>query len=227
MTNHLNQLLDTLCPDGVEYKMLGSFASVSRGGNFQKKDFVENGVPCIHYGQIYTRYDLFAKTTFSFISDECAQRQKKAVNGDIIMAVTSENIEDVCKCVAWLGDGDIAVSGHTAIIHHNQNQKYLVYYLRSSLFFAQKVKLAHGTKVMEVRPDSLLDVVIPIPPLSVQREIVRILDNFTELTAELTAELSARQKQYEYYRDNLLTFKGKKQFSIQKGLIENGCKQYD
>lgn len=48
---------------------------------------------------------------------------------------------------------------------------------------------------------------IPLPPLPVQQEIVRILDNFTELTAELTAELAARQKQYEYYRDKLLTFK--------------------
>ena len=47
---------------------------------------------------------------------------------------------------------------------------------------------------------------VPLPPIEVQREIVRILDNFTELTAELTAELSARKKQYEYYRDKLLTF---------------------
>ena len=50
--------------------------------------------------------------------------------------------------------------------------------------------------------------VIPVPPLEVQREIVRILDNFTELTAELTAELIARKKQYEYYRNSLLSFSG-------------------
>lgn len=47
---------------------------------------------------------------------------------------------------------------------------------------------------------------VPVPPLEVQREIVRILDSFTLLTAELTAELTARKKQYEYYRDTLLTF---------------------
>ena len=50
---------------------------------------------------------------------------------------------------------------------------------------------------------------IPVPPLPVQCEIVRILDNFTELTAELTAEIEARQKQYEYYRDKLLSFEEK------------------
>ena len=206
--SRLDELIAELCPDGVEYKPIREVATVSRGGSFQKKDYVAEGFPCIHYGQIYTTYGLFVNNTISFISDTTAAKQKKAVSGDVIMAVTSENMEDVCKCVAWLGEGEVAVSGHTAIIHHNQNPKYLVYYLRSSLFFAQKVKLAHGTKVIEVRPDSLLDVVIPVPPLPVQREIVRMLDHFTELTAELTtqltAELTARQKQFEYYRNKLL-----------------------
>ena len=204
--SEIDKMIKEFCPNGIENKPLHEIATVSRGGNFQKKDYVETGFPCIHYGQIYTTYGLFVNETVSFISEENAVKQKKAVTGDIIMAVTSENIEDVCKCVAWLGDGEVAVSGHTAIIHHNQNPKYLVYYLRSSLFFAQKRKLAHGTKVIEVRPDDLLDIVVPVPPLPVQREIVSILDNFTELTAELTAELAARKKQYEYYRDLLLTF---------------------
>ena len=122
------------------------------------------------------------------------------------MAVTSENIEDVCKCVVWLGKDEVAVSGHTAIISHNQDAKFLAYYFHSSMFFSQKRKLAHGTKVIEVTPDHLSNVLIPVPPLEVQREIVRILDNFTELTAEFTAELTARKKQYEYYRDQLLSF---------------------
>ena len=51
----LEKLIAELCPDGVEYKTLGEIASISRGGNFQKKDFCDIGVPCIHYGQIYTR----------------------------------------------------------------------------------------------------------------------------------------------------------------------------
>ena len=202
----LDELIRELCPDGVEYKTLGEIATVSRGGNLQKKDFQATGYPCIHYGQIYTKYGLFADSTYTFISEECADRQKKAVKNDIVMAVTSENIEDVCKCLAWLGNGDVAVSGHTAIIHHDQDPKYLVYYFHSAAFFTQKKKLAHGTKVIEVTPDKLCEITLPVPPLPVQREIVRILDTFTELTAELTAELAARKKQYEFYRDRLLTF---------------------
>ena len=204
--NKLDELINQLCPDGVEYAKLGSFATISRGGSFQKKDFKDEGIPCIHYGQIYTKYGYFVNETFSYISEENAKRQKFAVCGDVIMAVTSENIEDVCKCVVWQGAQKCAISGHTAIIHHNQNAKYLCYYFHSSLFFAQKKKLAHGTKVIEVTPDKLADVIIPLPPLEVQSEIVRILDNFTELTAELTAELASRKKQYEYYRDDILKF---------------------
>ncbi len=206
----LEKLIQELCPNGVEYKPLGDIATISRGGSFQKKDYTENGVPCIHYGQIYMHYGLFAEKTLSYISDEVAQKQKFAEPGDIIMAVTSENIDDVCKCMAWLGKEKVAVSGHTAIIRHSINPKYLVYWLHSSAFYQQKAKIAHGTKVIEVAPVKLADVILPVPPLPVQREIVRILDNFTELTEglnrELAAELTARKKQYAYYRDKLLTF---------------------
>ena len=202
----LDELIRELCPDGVEYKKLGDIATISRGGNFQKKDFLTEGVPCIHYGQIYTKYGLFADKTFTFISEECAKKQKMAQPNDIVMAVTSENIEDVCKCLAWLGDEPVAVSGHSAIIHHNQNAKYLVYYFHSQMFFAQKRKLAHGTKVIEVTPDTLSNIVLPVPPIQVQNEIAKTLDYFTGLTAELTAELTARGIQYSYYRNKLLTF---------------------
>lgn len=126
------------------------------------------------------------------------------------MAVTSENVEDVCKCVAWLGKENIAVSGHTAIIHHQQNAKYLSYYFHTAMFYSQKARLAHGTKVIEVTPDKLNDVVIPLPPIEEQNRIVSILDRFDSLCNDLTeglpAEIEARKKQYEYYRDRLLTF---------------------
>lgn len=202
--SNLEELIERLCPDGVEYKTLGEVATISRGGNFQKKDFTEQGKPCIHYGQIYTRYGLFTDKTLTFINDECFAKQKYAEPNDIIMAVTSENIEDICKCVAWLGTEKVAVSGHSAIIHHSLDPKYLAYFFHSQHFFNQKRRLAHGTKVMEVTPDTLKSIKLPVPPLEVQREIVRILDNFTFLTAELAAELAARQKQYEYFRDLLL-----------------------
>ena len=73
----LEQLINELCPNGVEEKKLGDIATVSRGGSFQKKDYVEDGVPCIHYGQIYTQYGLFVDKTISYISKETAKKQNR------------------------------------------------------------------------------------------------------------------------------------------------------
>ena len=126
--------------DDVEWKALGEIASITRGGSFQKKDFVENGLPCIHYGQMYTHFRTYTNKTLTFLNKEVFDKSRIAQPNDIVMAVTSENVEDVCSCVAWLGNENIAVSGHTAIIHHNQNAKYLAYYFQTSAFFKQKQK---------------------------------------------------------------------------------------
>ncbi len=189
---------------------LEDIATITRGGNFQKKDFVSSGRPCIHYGQMYTHFGVHTKQTLTYVSEEVFSKSRIAEPGDIVMAVTSENVEDVCSCTAWLGDEPIAVSGHTAIIHHNQNAKFLSYYFGSSHFTSQKRKLAHGTKVIEVTPSHLSGVTIPLPSLEEQARIVKILDRFdalcNDLTEGLPAEIEARKKQYEYYRDKLLTF---------------------
>ena len=206
----LEELINQHCPDGVEYKPLSKIAKVIRGGNFQKKDFVEKGKPCIHYGQIYTRYGLSTDKTLTYVDEDIWEKSKKAKPGSIVMAVTSENYDDVCKCVVWEGHESVAVSGHTAIIEHTINGRYLAYWFSSSEFYAQKIKIAHGTKVIEVTPSKLEDVEIPVPPLPVQEDIVRILDKMAELEAKLKAELETeldlRKKQYEYYRDAICTF---------------------
>ena len=190
---------------------LGEIATIVRGGNFQKKDFVENGRPCIHYGQMYTHFGIAADKTLTFVNEEVFSKSKTAKTGDIVMAVTSENVEDVCSCTAWLGNEDIAISGHTAIVSHNQNPKFLSYYFHSAMFFDQKKKLAHGTKVIEVTPSKLSDIVIMLPTIEEQNRIVSILDRFDALcnsiSEGLPAEIDARIKQYEFYRDKLLTFK--------------------
>lgn len=162
---------------------------------------------------MYTHFGVYTNKTISHITNDLFNKSKLAQPNDIVMAVTSENVEDVCKCVAWLGNEPVAISGHTAIIHHNQNAKYLSYFFHSKEFYKQKVRIAHGTKVIEVTPDKLKNIMIMLPPLEEQERIVSILDRFdalcNDLTSGLPAEIQARQKQYEYYRDKLLTFKEK------------------
>ncbi len=202
--------------DDVEYKKLGEVATISRGNGFQKKDFTEVGRPCIHYGQIFMHYSKMGITTsktLTCIDDDKYEKNAKALPNDIVMAVTSENVEDVCKCVVWEGDEPVAVSGHTAIFHTEMNSKFLAYWFGSSDFYVQKVRLAHGTKVIEVTPAAMVDIVLPVPSLTEQERIVKILDKYDIYTRDmisiLNTELKSRKKQYAYYRDQLLTFKRK------------------
>ena len=204
MASKLQDLINRLCPNGVEYRRLGEIATIERGNGLQKSDFKASGIPSIHYGQLYTKLNTVADSALTFVDEKTAANLKSLNHGDLLMAVTSENVEDVCKCIAWLGNDGVVVGGHTAIIRHAQNAKFLSYWFQTQDFFAQKKKLAHGTKVIEVTPQRLTDIVIPVPPLEVQGEIVQILDNFAELTAELTAELEKRKKQYEHYRRELM-----------------------
>ena len=195
---------------GFAVVKLSDIATISRGGSFQKKDFTDEGKPCIHYGQIYTRYGITARETLTRVSQKVFDVSKKAQPDDIVMAVTSENVEDVCKCVAWLGDEEIAVSGHAAIIHHSENPTYLAHYFHTHMFAKQKERLAHGTKVIEITPDKLNDVLVPLPTREMQDKIAETLERFDRLCNDLSeglpAEIEARQKQYEHYRDKLLAF---------------------
>lgn len=204
--SRIDDLIAEYCPDGVKHQTLGEIGEFIRGNGIQKRDFRDSGFGCIHYGQIYTYYGLFADHTKSFIDPNLAEKRKKAYKGDLVIATTSENEEDVCKACAWLGEEPIAISGDAYIFRHHQNPKYISYCFQSELFQSQKKKYITGTKVLRVNGGAMAKIHVPIPPLPVQEEIVRILDSFSSLEAELEAELEARRKQYAYYRDELLTF---------------------
>ena len=204
---YLERLLEG---EEVQWKTLGEVGTFVRGTSFQKKHFVEKGIGCIHYGEIYTRYGLFAKKTISYLNEEIANKARKAAYGDLIIATTSENDDDVCKSTVWLGTESIVVSNDACYYHHTLNPKYVAYFFRTNEFQKQKRAYITGTKVKRVNANDLAKITIPVPPLRVQARIVEILDKFTQLEAELekelAAELEARKKQYAYYRDQLLNF---------------------
>ena len=197
----------------VEWKKMSEVGTFIRGNGLQKKDFTEEGVGCIHYGQLYTHYGTSATETITYCSSELAKKLRKAAKGDIVIATTSENVEDVCKAVAWLGEEEIAVSGDAFIYKHTQNPKYMAYLFQTASFFNYKKKKATGTKVIRLTGDAMGNYLAPIPSLEVQHRIVSILDRFESLTTSLQsglpAEIAARRQQYEHYRDKLLTFKRK------------------
>ena len=189
---------------------LGAIGDIIRGNGLQKKDFQDTGVPCIHYGQIYTYYGIETDITKSFINLELSKKLQKAKTGDLIVATTSENVEDVGKSLVWLGKDEVCIGGHSCIIRTEQNSKYLAYFFRTSYFQNQKKKRVLGTKVIELYPKNLAKIQIILSPLSTQSQIVSILDNFNTLTNSISEglpkEIEQRQRQYEYWREQLLNF---------------------
>lgn len=210
--SYLEKLLDGV---EVEWLPLGELGELVRGNGLPKSDFTESGVPAIHYGQIYTFYGLSTETTKSFVSQQKAEKLKKVNTGDVVITNTSENFEDVGKALVYLGEKQAVTGGHATIFKPNDGiiGKYFAYFTQTGSFAGEKRKYSKGTKVIDVSATDMAKINIPIPApstpeksLAIQAEIVRILDTFTALTAELTAELTARKKQYNYYRDQLLSF---------------------
>ena len=196
--SELKRLMDTLCPDGVEYKELREIAEYSKNrvsmtelnaGNYVG---VDNLLP-----------NEGGKKDAVYIPEE--GRAIQFVEGDILIG----NIRPYLRKI-WLAEYAGGTNGDVLPIHITRPDKilpkYLYYILSSHDFWYYDVQHSKGAKMPRGSKSEVMKYRFPVPPLAVQSEIVRLLDNFTALTAALTAELAARKTQYEHYRDALLTF---------------------
>lgn len=134
---------------------------------------------------------------------------KKAKCNDILIATTSENIEDVGKSVVWLGSEEIGFSGDMYSYSTTENSKYVAYYFQTTVSKTKEKKVT-GTKLIRIHGDDMAKLSISLPPIEIQNKVVEILDKFQSLLSDtrglLPQEIEQRQKQYEYYREKLLTF---------------------
>ena len=134
-----------------------------------------------------------------------------AKTGDVVLTDVGETVEDVGKAVAWIGDEDVAIHDHCYAFRHSMNPKFVSYCMQTTSFVAEKAKYVARTKVNTLLIDGFSKIRIPIPPLDEQARIVAILDKFealvNDISSGLPAEIQARRKQYEHYRDRLLSFK--------------------
>ena len=175
-------------PENWKWVRLGEVCEIKRGNGLTKNDFTDSGIPCIHYGQIHKYYKYSTHTTLSYTSEQVAYKLKTVDYTDIIMVITSENINDVCKSIAWLGNYQIVTGGHTAIIKHWINPLYLIYLFNSNCFQLQKNKIAKGMKVIEVSSEKLKHIIFPLPPLKEQERIVKKVDELMALCDKLEQE---------------------------------------
>ncbi|RHQ55885.1 restriction endonuclease subunit S, partial [Firmicutes bacterium AF25-13AC] len=181
----LEELLQKLCPNGIEYKKLGNAISIERGKRLVREQLVIDGKYPVFQNSLTP---LGYHTNCNYPADTVYMIGAGAA-GEI--GFSSVDFWAADDCYPLVCGDDIS-------------SKYLYHVL---LRLQPKIKSrVRKASIPRISRDSIAQLKIPVPPLEVQREIVRVLDSFTLLTAELTAELTARKKQYEFYRNKLLSF---------------------
>lgn len=191
--SRLEELIQELCPNGVCYYYIEDIAKITRGRVISKQYIIENeGEYPVYSSQTENNGELGFISTYDFDGEYLTWTTDGANAGSVFYRNGKFSITNVC--------GLIEIVDSFVMIR-------FLYYILS---VEAKKYVNRGMGNPKLMSNVMAKVKIPVPPLEVQREIVRILDHFTELTieltAELTTELTARKKQYEYYRDHLLTF---------------------
>lgn len=197
----------------VEWKKMSEVGTFIRGKRFVRTDIVEEGIPCIHYGDIYTYYGLTATKAKTYLKPEKAEKMKFASKNDVVIVGAGENNMDIGVGVAWLSDEKVAIHDACYIFKSKMNPRFVSHYLRGSNYHLQIKKYVCEGKICSISSKSIGRSLIPVPSLQEQERIATILDRFESLTTSLQsglpAEIAARRQQYEHYRDKLLTFKRK------------------
>ena len=216
--SRLEELIEKLCPDGVEYKYFEDICSYVRGVTYNKSKEAQN--EDIDVWKVLRANNITLETnTLNFndvklIKKEVPVKAEQILRkGDILICAGSGSREHVGKVAYINEDIEYTFGGFMAVVRCDStlNSRYMYHVLTGNTFSMHLDFAMNSTTINNLSLSVMSKFQIPVPPLEVQSEIVRILDNFTELTAELTekltAELTARKKQYEYYRDELLTFR--------------------
>lgn len=195
---------------GVIWMKMSEIGTFIRGKRFVRTDIVNDGVPCIHYGDMYTYYGLYATKSKGMLRNELAPKMRYAQKNDVVIVAAGENKEDIGIGMAWLGDEPAAVHDACFIFKSDLYPQYVSHYLRTNYYHKQIVKHVSEGKICSISAKGLGNAIIPIPPYEEQVRIATQLNKFDALVSDLVqglpAEIAAVQKQYEYYRDKLLSF---------------------
>lgn len=206
----LDELINKLCPNGVEFKTLGELGKFYGGlTGKSKEDFNKGNAKFITYKNVYENLSLKIDVEDRVNVGE-NEKQRTLEYGDIIFTGSSETSDEcgISSVLTQITEEKLYLNSFCFFLRLNDknllNPDFTKHLFRSSNLRYQIGKTASGVTRFNVSKKAMERVCIPVPPLEVQCEIVRILDNFTLLSAELSAELSARQKQFEYYKEILL-----------------------
>ena len=185
---------------------LGDVGQMIRGRGIKRAETIDDGRPCIRYGEIYTSFNIILDRPRSFVSDEIYENSVHIKNGDLVFTLTGENKEEIGKTLVYLGEEEIAAGGDLAVwSDHGCNPKYLAYVMYSSPLIHAKAMASNGQIIVHLSVKKMQEIIIPIPPLSVQKEIVAKLDAAKERCEKLKAEAERGLRASENLRKAILS----------------------
>ena len=202
LTFVLNQLYEH---SEYEVKQLSEVGQFIKGRGILKSDLMSEGVPAFHYGQVHSLYGNTTSKAVSFIKPDLVKNPVTASYGDIVLATTSEDDDDVAKPLVWLGNEEAVVGGDAHVYRHELDPYYAGYFFTSGSFLLQKLPKLSGTKVRRINDRNLAKIEIPVPPMDLQREYGKRLQLFETYINGLDREIELRQQQFEFYRERLLS----------------------
>ena len=202
----LEELIKKLCPNGVEYKTIKE--CTKKVENIRWKLYDGKDKKYIDLTSVDINLHTITNTQNINSNTAPSRAQQILMENDVILGTTRPMLKRYC-IIPKEYNYEICSTGFCVLRAKTEKiyPKWLYYNISTEVFFAYVEQNQQGASYPSISDSKIREYKLPVPPLEVQREIVRVLDNFTFLTTELAAELAARQKQYEYYRDLLLTFK--------------------
>jgi type I restriction enzyme, S subunit len=233
MTEHqpkIEKLITELCPNGLDFFSLSDISTVSGAGVDKKIKPSEKTIKLLNYMDVYrNRYLDKSIPTMEVTTNGHKIEQCNVLTGDVFFTPSSEVLNDIGNsAVAVEGMPGIVYSYHIMRIRLNKpnitTSMFVSFMLESDYVQNQINKNAKGITRFGLTKTQWEKIKIPLPPLAIQEEIVKILDSFTELKAELKAELEAeleaRKKQYEYYRDEMLSFENEVEWETLRDVLK-------
>lgn len=187
---------------------LSSIGVFSKGQGIRKDQSSSGEVPCIRYGELYTRHHNIIREFYSGISEGIALGSKRISYGSILFAGSGETKEEIGKCAAFVSDCEAYAGGDIVIFEkHNQNPVFLGYVLNTPPIQRQKASRGQGDAVVHISKNQLGDIVIHLPPLSEQTDIATTISNFDGLITQAEKHLEKLQLQKQGMMQSLLTGK--------------------
>ncbi len=199
-------------PKGWKCTILGNLGQFLKGKGIAKSEVMEDGIPCVRYGEIYTNHNDYIKAFTSFTTQESANQSTKLEYGDILFAGSGETLEDIGKSVAFVDEFEAYSGGDIIILRgHNQDPKFLGFLLNTDFVSRQTFQLGQGHSVVHIYSSGLKNVKIPLPPLHEQQQIATILSTWDKAIDKLTQLIAAKEQRKKGLMQQLLT--GKKRFA--------------